>query len=502
MNAGSLQQHLAQSYSVLCCVDLADVSHRPDQIYKLFAKHYKSVYADNERLVLYSQYTPDQSLLDHIHQAAWLVDISNFFILLCCPGDLANLLSAPRPNCGPKQAPIQHLDMVCESRPVEKTYQIPEKLCALPFVHLEISQQGKVRPCCVYKGTLDRITNSTVEEIFYSEPMNQLRDQFRQAQRPTGCQHCWQTEAAGHTSIRQANLSLYEKSLLTDLLYDPQVRSLDLKPSNVCNLKCRICDHRSSSAHVGEILSRDSRPNVKNFVLAENKNNDWFDQDQDVFDQIVALLPQIQNIDFYGGEPFLLKNLKPLLTQAVTTQQADHIRMHFNTNGTVYPEHVVDLFCQFKHVDIAISADNLGTRFEYERGGLWSAVETNIVRFQKLPQVHVYLYVTVNIQNVYYLDELYAWAQQRHLKVVLNFLNDPWFMSIDYLTDQAKNMVISKYQHSDNQDLQNIASRIAQSPGSNGEDFRNHMQKLDNWRDQQFVLSHFEIATAMGSVLN
>ena len=117
-------------------------------------------------------------------------------------------------------------------------------------------------------------------------------------------------------------------------------------------------------------------------------------------------------------------------------------------------------------------------------------------------QTHVYLFPTVNIQNVLYLDELYAWADNHKLEVLLNFLDPAESLSIDNMTPTAQELVYSKLQNSSRPELCNIANRVRQSTGSDGEQFREYMQKLDNWRKQNFGLSHNEIANAMGYVLN
>jgi hypothetical protein len=111
------------------------------------------------------------------------------------------------------------------------------------------------------------------------------------------------------------------------------------------------------------------------------------------------------------------------------------------------------------------------------------------------------LFTTVNIQNVLYLDELYSWAESTGLRVVLNVLKGPQFMNIDYMTQAAKDLVIEKFQNSSIPELQSIANRVKKSPGSNGEKFIEYMQQLDKWRNENFGLTHKEIANAMGYML-
>jgi hypothetical protein len=70
-------------------------------------------------------------------------------------------------------------------------------------------------------------------------------------------------------------------------------------------------------------------------------------------------------------------------------------------------------------------------------------------------------------------------------------------MNIDFMTAAAKELVIKKYQTHCRPELQKIARRVENSPGSNGEEFVKYMQQLDQRRKQSFSKSHNEIALAM-----
>ena len=66
----------------------------------------------------------------------------------------------------------------------------------------------------------------------------------------------------------------------------------------------------------------------------------------------------------------------------------------------------------FQQVDISISVDNVGDRFEFERGGAWDIVEQNIAQFRVETNFNVSIMPTINIQNVFYIEDLIAWADQ------------------------------------------------------------------------------------------
>ena len=60
---------------------------------------------------------------------------------------------------------------------------------------------------------------------------------------------------------------------------------------------------------------------------------------------------------------------------------ADNIEIHYNTNGTQFPEEFIETWRKFRKVEIAFSIDNLGERFEFERSGAkWAEVEAKIGR--------------------------------------------------------------------------------------------------------------------------
>lgn len=494
MIPSELYQQLQKTYQIVCFIDLADITQSPDSVYKLFSEHYKIEYKENERLVFYTNQTPSAKLVTHIRQAASVIDISNCFILICCPYNL---------NLKRRKDMLQQIQVNCESAELKDNYALPEIMCALPFSHLEINHQGFVKPCCVYKTHVGRVPAQSIKEIYYSDKMTQLRNNFLNGVKSDNCSTCWSVEAQGQISFRQASLKFYKNKLYTTWITNPDIRSLDLKLSNVCNFKCRICNPRASSLYAGEQLANSTNPQTKINIQNLIDSSSWFENDKKFIQEFEELLGQIENLNFYGGEPFLLKNLPKVLKTAVNINYARHIRLHFNTNGSIFPKNLVDLFKEFKQIDLAISLDCIGSRFEYQRGGTWAAVAENIKKLNQLhsEKINVYLFPTVNIQNVLYLDEVYTWAHEHNLNIFLNFLEEPKFLNIDYMTPEANELVIDKFQNSKILELRNISAHLKQSHGDSGQEFREYMQKLDNWRNENFSLTHPEIANAMRYVL-
>lgn len=493
-----LKKLLDAKFRVLCFIDLADIDKSISAIYEIFNSHYKQEFKPNERLIFYSEYAPSRDLLTHIQTAADLIDISRCYIMLCCPHNLNDLFLPS------DKFDIEYYPVTIKSNPLlNNLIDVSNTICPHPWSNLTIMNRGEIKPCCVSSDVIGHITIDRLQDVFNNAFMRNLRDKFLAGQKPPGCSHCWNLESHNIESNRQWKLKYSGKELYANWLADPHLRSIDFRPGNVCNFKCRICGPDYSSLIAAEKLL--STTDIKKTIELQQINLDskWFDDNDQFIDQLTNLLPSLEFLDFYGGEPFLLKQLPKLLKKATETNDSSHIRLHFATNGSVFPIALIPYFQKFKLVDLSISIDNIGERFEFERGGSWQDVENNIdlIKNEITVNFNVSLTPTVNIQNVLYLDELFDWADIKGHTVLLNFLDGPQYMNIDFMTDAAKELVIEKYQTHDRIELQKIARRVMHSPGSDGKEFVQYMKNLDKRRKQNFLNSHKEIAIAMGYVL-
>ncbi len=395
---------------------------------------------------------------------------------------------------------------------------LPDKICMLPWISIEASPIGTARPCCLAKDEITKIDGSKyslretpLEEIYHSTYMQNLRQDFLAGNKPATCNRCWDEEAAGRTSKRiNSRIRLKEYYNLVDFqnINPDQLWFIDLKLGNICNLKCRICGSWSSSKwakeeidYIPELLDRKTH-----LAYTYLRDGAWPRETEVFWDNLKALLPNIKYFEFTGGEPFLIEQHFELLRYAVEQGYSKNIEIHYNTNGTVFPESA-ELWSNFKHVEIAFSIDNVGVRFEYERYGAdWELVQENIVKFTDMRsnKISTQLCTTMNVQNVYYLPELCDWiSTQTFDHVFFNMLHDPWRMCINRMTKPAQELVIdrlttyefnSKYRA----EILRIIQFIKNGEGSDGQEFLRKMQTTDAYRKQSFLDTHKEIAKAMG----
>ena len=191
-----------------------------------------------------------------------------------------------------------------------------EQFCVLPWISLEASPIGTVRPCCLADdeiqddaGNKFKLTSANFVDIQNSQHMQQLRTEFLSAQRPETCRKCWNEEDAGRTSKRMHTLDRLKHSL-TDESWTTDAKPLmflDLKLGNICNLKCRICGSWSSSQFAGEEISFTPREEQKSsHAYKMLRAGAWPKENKHFWQQIDSVLDDIRYIEFTGGEPFMI----------------------------------------------------------------------------------------------------------------------------------------------------------------------------------------------------
>jgi MoaA/NifB/PqqE/SkfB family radical SAM enzyme len=224
---------------------------------------------------------------------------------------------------------------------------------------------------------------------------------------------------------------------------------LDLKLGNICNLKCRICGSWSSSQFATEELNdmNSAEDKKKTFPYQMLRAGAWPKENETFWHEIDTISDQIRYIEFTGGEPFMIREHFRMLERIVERGIAGQIEIHYNTNGTQFPEEAENIWQHFKTVEIAFSIDDVAERFEYQRSNaVWSEVEYNIARFEAMRDRHANIQLqvccTVNIFNVYYLEHVAKWIAEHNFDFVYwNIMHDAWYFSIATLPDSVKQVV-------------------------------------------------------------
>jgi len=502
MMIANLKSQLSLQLNLICFEDLANVKQKHRAIFDLFKLHRKDRFEDNDRLIFYSAYEPEQEFLNHIQRAAARIDISNFFILIICPFDITEKLHNSNQKFGYDSTVIQSMIYELEETlPITKTnfHQI-ESICPIPFGHVQVDSNGDVAPCCKFQGRLGRLQDSSLSDIFNGDSAKSVRSRMMAGQKIKECSTCWHNEATGTTSFRQLALHKFGDILDQEWLDDPKIKDVNWCPTSICNFTCRICSYRASTSIATEEIKFAKDHEFKQIVKASVKASNDAILAQSMI-QSIAQLNDLEYLHILGGEPLLWPQLQEFIDRLIENNLAQNMTFEINTNCSVYPSEQLDFIIQnFKHVEILLSVDNIGTRFEIERGGKWKDILENIKKFANLRSstVTVKLATTINLQNILNLDDIIDFANILGIEILWWYLENPKFLCIDNATEQTKHLVFSKYSTHPEPELRKIAHRIISSSGSNGSEFLEYCHKIDQRRGQSFCSSHQEIYESMG----
>jgi organic radical activating enzyme len=289
---------------------------------------------------------------------------------------------------------------------------------------------------------------------------------------------------------------------------------LDLKLGNICNLKCRICGPWSSSQFATEELNSMPREEQKSSHAYQMlRAGAWPRENEQFWSQIDTVLTDIRYIEFTGGEPFMIAEHFDMLQGIVDRGIAHQVEIHYNTNGTQWPERGPDIWKHFKTVEIAFSIDDIGERFEYQRTNAdWAVVLDTITSFQylkdQMPNIQLQCCSTVNIFNVRYINELAHWiARQKFDFVYWNMMHDAWYFSIATLPDLVKAGITEHLRTADvpplyREEFTRIVDFMNGGASTDGFMTRMKIADLDRKRNQDFAAICPEMAQLIEYTFN
>lgn len=345
-----------------------------------------------------------------------------------------------------------------------------DTICAIPWMHLNFEPNGKVVPCCLtshhnyFAGDLN---TQSIQEIWNSDNMKSLRKQMINGERPKICDTCWNKEDVTGVSGRfyqnrdfpEVLKKIPDITLEDGTCTEMELKYWDFRFSNLCNLKCRSCGPRYSSAWVPDAkkLGYTDQEKVWNIETVEDKTNVDFLEDQ---------IDNVRRIYFAGGEPLLMPEHWQILDKLVKKKRFD-VKLSYNTNATtlVYgKKNVIDYWKQWElgKLEVWPSIDEIGERAELIRSGtVWSKVESNLIELAKYDNIILRPGMTIGAWNVNRLPEIITYLTdlgviRRHPKIskhinynnfFINLLDHPKHYHVSILSDDYRKATITKLEN-------------------------------------------------------
>lgn len=341
-----------------------------------------------------------------------------------------------------------------------------EPYCYAPFIGLNITTGSNVdhekqkanpnymyyAPCCAWQG---KFYNGPIEELYKSEYWKNLEkdmmdhniDNLKES-----CQECIKMEKSNLESDRQniefqvktnywydENLSKEEWKSAWIQKYTPGKLSwLDYRPSNTCNLRCRMC-----SAGNSNLIAKDENVNIP------------ISKDEDIYK---LDLSNLKTLKILGGEPTIQKEAYNFANYINKKYDTNNLYFQYTTNMTVLNQKWLNLLKKFKHIHCEMSIDGIGKPFEYLRyGAKWDVVEKNIKKLYTFSKNNSFKYfnlkfhVTVGAILMITIEEWLPWfIENSHIKAEFYGLYGSAGGPISILKEKDKEKIrnyLSKIKH-------------------------------------------------------
>jgi len=296
-------------------------------------------------------------------------------------------------------------------------------LCSNVLHNLSWDVSGTVIPC----NNLQKFPGSlSVDEMYNSTAYQELLNDHTNGKKSPYCQHCWDKESIQLNSKRITDNkvgTIYEK-------INPKYLKIDAAIGDVCNAACRTCGPSNSTLWQTE----------KSIIPIRLEVNET------VWKVIDNRLEDVLQLDFGGGEPWLneIEQQIKVCQELIDKDLAKQVKLRYNTNCSLYPKKLIDLFPYFRSVELTLSIDDTHDRFEYNRYPLkWDKVQRNIHQLLELEQAHKNVVLTVNftvsVLSFMYADAFLKWCHTQGLpKVNWNFVYKPRVYSIMAISPEIK----------------------------------------------------------------
>ncbi len=384
---------------------------------------------------------------------------------------------------------------------------IPKSICLMPWIHLYVDTSGNAKACCNTSITYGNVNKESIESIWNGESIKKFRKNLLEGKKDKRCAACFKREAVNKSSIRTETLVKYKPYLkwLQKTSADGTCKHskpvyLDIRYSNVCNLKCRTCWHGASSSWFNDAKLLKTNFGDKAIIKATSENEKFID-DLFTFDTELA------EVYFAGGEPLMMEEHYSFLDSLLDKNETS-LHLRYNTNLsklTLKGKSALHYWRHFKKITLAVSIDAIGEKVAYIRSGLkWEKFLENIELVRKqCPHIKIQIAPTVSNLSILTLCDLHQYFVKNNLTkindIYLNILDRPTYYNCKNLPksikEKAKENLIAHIKWLNEKNASQVVIKefeavidymMTPTNASDLKEFAKQTEKLDAIRNEDF----------------
>ena len=357
-------------------------------------------------------------------------------------------------------------------RELNRTRIKPKFLCNAPFTSMNITFPGVVTPCCYnnswHNSWQDDYNSHSINEIWNGNLFNSYREKIKRNELPESCTHC--ENALRNKEFHSVKLHQYD-GLKVSRIFRNKIRKLDISLSNVCNLECIMC--------VGSNCNR-IRQNREHLPPIENIYGQKFRN------ELKPLLPDIQEIVFLGGEPFLNPLYYDIWEDIIEINPK--CKLSIVTNGTILNDRIKSLL-ERGNFFINLSFDAM-TKETYEAIRINAKFEETMANMKYFGDTLAQHGKCLNIHicplklNRFEIPDLIRFCNENKYSIHICVVTDAYNISFDYLSlNELKE--IKDFYLSQNFIINDVVSK------NNIEKFKDLIRRIDQRIEKKEEIEHF-----------
>ena len=327
--------------------------------------------------------------------------------------------------------------------------------CMMPWTHMHLWPAGTTYPCCMSdpEFPIGNTQEQSLQEIWNGEELRNIRMNMLQDKPSKECRRCYELEENGMSTLRTGSIGNYahhwdkvEATSDDGSAGDVNMAYMDIRFSNLCNLKCRSCGPQFSSSWFEDHKAIYGKLNHPKILQVR-------DEMRSFLDELDPMLETVERVYWAGGEPLITKEHYNILDKWIAMGKRD-VSMDYTTNFTqmYYKKKTAfDYWNKFENVRVAASLDANHARGEYLRKNMvWGEVVQNRrTMIEQCPHVYFELTPTVSVYNVLNLPDFHKeWIEEGLLEpsnIRINILLDPTYMRLSILPPWIKSKVAERY---------------------------------------------------------
>ena len=317
--------------------------------------------------------------------------------------------------------------------------------CLMPWIHYHVSDNGKVKACCIANIPLGNVNENSFEEIWNGEPIQELRTKFIKGEIDKRCSGCYKLEEAGGKSIRQETYEKFPEVIPTEIKVKEKPIYFDIRFSNVCNFRCRTCWHGASSKWFQDAKKLGRNLGEKAIINNINDFNQFISETGEA-------LKGAKEIYFAGGEPLVTEEHYLLLDWLIENGITD-LQLRYNTNFSIlkFKEYdILEYWKQFEKVEVLGSVDateKLGEIIRKEFN--WELFLANREKIRSFENINFKLAPTISILNLAHLPQLYKTGIEKNIinteDFYINILERPFYYNIKAFPIEKKRQIEEEF---------------------------------------------------------